>query len=60
LVQYAEQTFDASVATVGKPDDEVVMVQAVAPGGQEVTFEALDGCRYVGQLVEVTIRPCGR
>jgi len=58
LVHYAEQTFDASVVWVERSDDEVVMVRAVAPGGQEVRFEALNGCHYVGQLVEVTVRPC--
>jgi hypothetical protein len=52
-----EATFTAAVVAVEPGDgSEVVQVQAVAPGGQEVRFEAFTGEHEVGVVVEVTVR----
>ncbi len=52
-----ESTFDAAVVAVEPGDGaEVEQVRAVAPGGQEVIFEAYAGEYRVGVVVEVTVR----
>lgn len=54
---YSEDSFTAAITEVAPGGRGTMRVRAVAPGGQEVIWQAMPGCHRAGQLVEVTVTP---